>query len=79
MARQDIERVFGKGSREFVASNQGHYKGERQHVVLDSLGRLFQFGSPNDEDLPEEEKHNCDSMGCPSVGPHILQSFIEIG
>jgi hypothetical protein len=32
---------------------------------------------PNDDDLPLGENdplsHNCDEMGCPSVGPHIVK------
>ena len=31
--------------------------------------------SPYDEDLPEEEQHNCDEMGCGSLGPHVLYRF----
>ena len=31
--------------------------------------------APYDEDLPEEEQHNCDEMGCGSIGPHVLYRF----
>lgn len=44
-------------------------------VVEDSKGRIFVVGSPVDEDLEEDLQHNCDAMGCGTVGPHIIKIF----
>jgi hypothetical protein len=40
--------------------------------------RVVICGTPADDEasgLPEEEWHNCDVMGCGSIGPHIVGIF----
>lgn len=36
--------------------------------------RLVVFGCPD----PADESHNCDAMGCGSVGPHVLERLSAI-
>ena len=47
---------------------------EFHSAYLDGKGRLFLLL----DDLPAKEygEHNCDAMGCGSVGPHIGKCFI---
>ena len=54
------ENYFGKGTKEVTA-------------YLDSLNRLFLTPTPIVE-LPKD--HNCDAMGCGSVGPHIVAAYL---
>ena len=44
-------------------------------VVEDDKGRIFVVGTPTDEELDEELQHNCDAMGCGTVGPHLIKTF----
>ena len=37
-------------------------------------GRMVVFGCPD----PNDESHNCDAMGCGSVGPHVLELLSPI-
>ena len=36
--------------------------------------RVIVFGYPK-SDLPDDESHNCDEMGCGSIGAHVLGNF----
>lgn len=42
------------------------YLTEREVIVM---------GDPPDEDELTEDGHNCDAMGCGSVGSHVLYRF----
>jgi hypothetical protein len=37
--------------------------------------QIVVLGSPPDEDNGDDPQHNCDAMGCSSVGPHVLAYF----
>ena len=54
------EDYFGEGTKEIT-------------VYLDRFNRIFLIPNNNIE-LPQN--HNCDAMGCGSVGPHIVAVFL---
>lgn len=37
--------------------------------------QIVVLGSPPDEDNNDDPSHNCDAMGCSSMGPHVLAYF----
>lgn len=41
------------------------------HDVFTNGYQLVILGIPSDEDLPEEQQHNCDQMGCGNLS-HVL-------
>ena len=55
------ENYFGKGTRSFTA-------------YLDAKDRVFLIPQA---DFELAEEHNCDSMGCGSVGPHIIGVYLN--
>ena len=63
MSKSWMEDNFGEGT-ELIASGC--------IVVKNSKGKIFVIGSPEDEGRDEELGHNCDAMGCGTVGPHLI-------
>ena len=45
--------------------------GEVEQVTIEEGNEIVCYGTPY-QDEPEEDSHNCDSMGCASVGGHVL-------
>ena len=63
MSERWYKNYFGKGTKYLP------------QAYLDTKGRLFIL--LEDLSAEEQEDHNCDQMGCASVGPHTGNVFVE--